>query len=238
LEEERRLKSFLDRFILGVPRLYIKQYPYAWIFFIALWTWPLNQSFIFLLIILAGILILQWQYSAWVSAMRNEYAPNGGKFYVDRPSVPIERAVRNILILLAAAGVVAYFLNRQIELTAWQIFLIIVGFSLLYRNSLFFGAPTTYIITASGIAIHFAPGHLDYRLFLKFNEISRVERCGFQKDKGWDCFARVPSKDGLLLLPKNPNGLTKRIEKLFIVPKDIDKFLAQLPYGMTDSLSH
>ena len=81
--------------------------------------------------------MVQWQHSAWVSTMRNEYAPNGGKFYVDRPPVPIQRAVRNILILLAAAGIVAFFLNRQIGLTVWQIFLIIVGFSLLYRNSTF-----------------------------------------------------------------------------------------------------
>ena len=232
------MKSFLDRFILGVPRLYIKQFPYAWIFFIALWTWPPNLSLIFPLIILVGLLMLQWQYSAWVSTMRNEYAPNGGKFYIDRPLVPIQRAVRNILILLVVAGILAFFLNRQIGLTVWQIFLIIVGFSLLYRNSTFFGAPTTYIITASGIAIHFAPGHLDYRLFLKFSEINRIERRGYEKDKGWDCFARVPSDDGLLILPKNPKGLTKRIEKLFIVPMDIDKFLAQLPHGMTDSLSH
>ena len=162
--------------------------------------------------------------------MRNEYAPSGGKFYIDRPPVPVQRAIQNILILLAAAGMVAFFLNSQIGLAPWQVFLIIVGFSLLYRNSLFFGAPTTYIITAGGIAIYFAPSNLDYRLFLRFDEISHVERCGYQKDKSWDCFARVRANDGLLLLPRNPDGLTKRIEKLFIAPKDIDKFLAQLPY--------
>ena len=226
------MKTLLDRFILGNPRLYIKQFPYAWIVFIVLWTWPPNLSLIFLLIILVGLLMVQWQHSAWLRAMQNEYAPNGGKFHVDRPPVPIQRAVRNILILLVAAGIVAFFLNRQIGLEPWQMFLIIVGFSLLYRNSLFFGAPTTYVVTASGIAIYFAPGHLDYRVFLKFSEISRIERCGFQKDKGWDCFARMEANDGLLLIPKNPNGLTKRIEKLFIAPKDIDRFREQLPYGL------
>jgi hypothetical protein len=231
------MKSFLDRFILGIPRLYIKQFPYAWIVFIALWTWPPNLSSIFLFIILLGLFMVQWQHSAWISTMRNEYAPTGGKFYIDRPPVPVRDAVWNILILIVAAGIVAFFLNSQIRLAPWQVFVIIVGFSLLYRNSIFFGAPTTYIITASGIAIHYAPGHLDYRLFLTYHEINRIERCGFQKDKGWDCFARMRLKDGLLILPKNPKGLTKRIEKLFIVPKDIDKFLAQLPYGMTDSLS-
>ena len=230
------MKSFLNHFILGIPRLYIKQFPYAWIVFIALWTWPPNISSIFLLIVLVGLLMAQWQHSAWISTTRNEYASNGGKFYIDRPPVPVQGAVRNILILLVAAGIVAFFLNSQIRLAPWQVFVIIVGFSLLYRNSLFFGAPTTYIITANGIAIYFAPGHLDYRLFLKFNEISRIERCGFQKDKGWDCFARARADDGLLLLPKNPKGLTKRIEKLFIAPKDVEKFLAQLPFGITDSL--
>lgn len=227
------MKSFLDRFILGIPRLYIKQFPYAWVVFIGLWTWPPSAIvFVFLFIILLGLSMVQWHHSAWLSTLREEYAPNGGKFYVDRPPVPLRRSVRNISILLAAAGVVSFFLNRQIGLEPWQMFAIITGFSLLYRNTLFFGAPTTYVITASGIAVYFAPTNLDYRLFLKFSEISRAERCGFQKDKGWDCFARVRANDGLLLIPKNPNGLTKRIEKLFIAPSDIEKFQEQLsPYG-------
>ena len=227
------MRAFLDRFILGIPRLYIKQFPYAWIIFIALWTWPPNLSFIFLLIVLIGLFMVQWQYSAWISTLRNEYAPNGGKFYVDRPPVPIQRAVKNISILVVAAGLVSYFLSGQFRLNTWQLFILIVGFSLFYRNYLFFGALTTYVITASGIAVYFAPGHLDYRPFLKFDEIDRIERCEYQKDKGWDCFARVPlfGKDGLLLIPKNPKGFTKRMEKLFIIPKDIDKFQEQLPYG-------
>jgi hypothetical protein len=226
------MKSFLDRFILGIPRLYIKQFPYAWIVFIALWTYPPSSIiFIFPFIILLGLFMVQWHHSAWLSTLRAEHAPTGGKFYVDRPSVSIRPAAKNISILLAGAGIMAFFLNRQIGLEPWQMFLIIVGFSLLYRNSIFFGAPTTYIITAGGIGIYFAPSNLDYRLYLKFNEISRIERCGFRKDEGWDCFARVRATDGLLLIPKNPKGLTKRIEKLFIAPKDIDGFLEQLPYG-------
>lgn len=224
------MRTFFDRFILGIPRLYIKQFPYAWIIFIALWAWPPSLSWVCLLIVLVGLLLVKWQHAAWIASMRDKYAPNGEKFHVDSPPVPLQRAARNISILLVAAGIAAFFLSNRIGLSAWQFFLIIVGFSLLYRNSLFFGAPTTYVITASGIGIYFAPSNLDYRLFLKFDEISRVERCGYQKDKGWDCFARTRAKDGLLLIPKNPNGLTKRIEKLFIVPKDIDKFREQLPY--------
>ncbi|MBI5951298.1 MAG: hypothetical protein HY865_06555 [Chloroflexi bacterium] len=227
------MKTFLNRFILSIPRLYIKQFPYAWIVFIALWTYPPQAIiFIFPFIILLGLFMLQWRHAVWLSTLREEHAPRGGKFYVDRPPVSMQRAVKNIPILLAAAGTASFFLNRQVGLEPWQMFSIIVGFSLLYRDSTFFGAPTTYVITASGIAVHFAPGHLDYRLFLKFNEINRIERRGYENDKGWDCFARVRANDGLLLIPKNPNGFTKRIERLFIVPKDIEKFQEQLsPYG-------
>jgi len=223
---------FLDRFILGIPRLFIKQFPYAWIAFIALWSWPPNFSFIFLLIILIGLSMLRWQSAAWLSNLRREYAPEDGKFYLDRPTIPLKKAAQNLSILVVIAGIVAVLFRGQFGLNTWQIFFMIVGFSIFYRDALFFGAPVKYVVTASGIGIHFAPGHLDYRLFLKFKEISRIERTQFQKDKGWDFFARTrDAKDGLLLIPKDPNGFSRRIKKLFIVPQDIEKFLEQLPYG-------
>jgi hypothetical protein len=229
------VKPILDRFILSIPRLYIKQFPYAWIVFIALWTWPPSSIiFIFPSLILLGLFMVQWQYFAWLSTLRAEQAPDGGKFYIDRPRMPIQRTVKNIAILCAAAGGIALLLNRQIGLEAWQVFLMVVGFSLLYRDSTFFGAPTTYVITSRGIAVYFAPGHLDYCLFLKFSEINRIERCAYQKDKGWDRFARFRATDGLLLIPKNPAGFTKRLEKLFIAPRDIDQFYEQLPYGFNE----
>jgi hypothetical protein len=223
------MKTFLDRFILGIPRLYIKQFPYAWIVFVAFWTWPPNLSWIFLLVVLVGLLLVEWHHAAWISTLRMEHAGENGKFYIDRPPVPWRRAIQNILILLTGAGIVAFFLNKQIELTALQVFLIIVGFALLYRNSTFFGSRTTYIVTDEGLAVYFAPGHLDYRVFIKFNEISRIERCGYQKDQDWDCFARTRASDGLLLLPGNPSGFTKRMEKLFISPGDLDTFMKQMP---------
>jgi hypothetical protein len=226
------MPSSLDRFILGIPLLYIKQYSYAWIPFIALWTWTPNISLIFLLIIVIGILAVCWQSAAWISNLRREHAPKDGKFYVDRPGVPWGRVVQNVAILIAGSSLVFLLPKGQFWLSLWQIFLIIAGFSLLQRDAYFFGARTTYIITAAGIGIHFIPGQIDYRLFLPFKEISRIERTQYQKDKGWDFFARTrDDTDGLLLTPKDIHGFTKHIEKLFIVPKDIEKFLEQLPYG-------
>ena len=221
----------LDRFILSFPRLFLKQYPYAWFPLVVLWTWPPNISLVFLMVIIIGLLLLRWQYTAWISHMRREYAGRDGKFYVDVPAVSWGRAVRNIAILLVGSGLVAFLLKGQIGLTFWQLFFIEVGFTLTYQDYRFFGFPTIYIITATGIAVYFAPGHLDYRLFFTFKEISRIERAQFQKDKGWDIFARTrDGSDGLLLIPKDINGFSKRMQRLFIVPRDIDKFLEQLPY--------
>jgi hypothetical protein len=126
----------------------------------------------------------------------------------------------------------AWLLNGRFRLNFWQIFLLIAGFTLFYQDARFFGAPTTYVITDQGIGIHFIPGHIDYRLFLSFKEISRIEKSVYQKDKNWDLFARRREvTDGLLMIPKNPNGFTKRIDKLFIAPKDMERFLEQLPHG-------
>lgn len=227
------MPASLDRFILSIPRLFLKQYPYAWFPAITLWTWPPSLSLVFFAVIAIGILSVQWQIAAWISHMRREHAGKDGKFYVDRPAVPWGRAVRNIVLLLAGGGLVASFLNGRFGLAFWQFFLIFAGFTLTYQDFRFFGFPTIYIITASGIAVYFGTGHLDYRLFLTFKEISRIERTLFQKGNNWDFFGRIPEpgEDGLLLIPKDINGFSKRIEKLFIAPQDIDGFVKQLPYG-------
>ncbi|HSB02528.1 MAG TPA: hypothetical protein VLE49_17880, partial [Anaerolineales bacterium] len=127
-------------------------------------------------------------------------------------------------------AVIAWLLKGQLGLSFWRFFLMIVGFTLFYQDTRFFGAPATYAITDQGIGIRFVPGHLDYRLFFPFHEISRLEKTQYQKDKNWALFARTQdTRDGLLMIPRDPNGFTKRIEKLFIAPKDIEKFLEQVP---------
>ena len=226
------MKEFLDRFILAFPVLFLKQYPYAWIAAVVLWPHSPAWVAIFVVIIIIGVFSLHWQSAAWISHMRRVHAGKDGKFYIDQPPVQWQRAARNIGYLIAGSQVIALILNGQFGLTFWQFFIMGVGFTLLYRDTQFFGAETTYIITATGIAIRLVPGHLDYRLFLLFREISRIERKNYKKSLDTDLFARTRQpKDGLLLIPKDPNGFTKRIDKLFIVPKDVDTFVKQLPYG-------
>jgi len=224
------MKTSLDKFILDAPRLFIKQYAYAWIVFIALWSVPPNISLACLFIILVGMFLLRWQHLAWIQSIREKHG--AGKFFVDEPPIPWKKSARNISMLIAIAAAVAYFLNAQIGLSPVQTFLIIVGFTLLYRNAMFFGAPTTYIITDSGIGIYYAPGHLDYRLYIKFNDIARIERYAYKKDSGWSILARTKEiNDGLLLTPKGKD-FTDWIEKAYIIPTDLDKFLEELPRGL------
>lgn len=226
------MKQFLDRFILGFPVLFLKQYPYAWIAVVALW--PRSPSFaaLFLVIIAIGLLSLRWQSAAWISHMRRQHAGEDGKFYIDQPPIPWQRAARNIAFLIAGSILVAFLLQGQFGLTFWQIMIMIVGFTLFYQDTRFFGAAVTYIVTATGIGIRFIPGHIDYNLFLPFREISRIERRDYKKSTDTDLLARTrDAQEGLLMIPKDPKGFTKRIDRLFIVPKNIDKFMEQLPYG-------
>ena len=226
------MKEFLDRFILSFPVLFLKQYPYAWIAVVVLWPYSHSLAALFLVLIVMGVLALRWQSAAWISHMRRLYAGKDGKFYIDQPPIPWQRTARNISYLILGSLVIAFLLKGQFGLTFWQFFVMGVGFTILYRDTQFFGSAATYIITATGIAIRLVPGHIDYRLFLPFKEISRIERGEYQRKLDTDIFARVrESKDGLMLIPKDPNGFTKRIDKLFIVPSDVDQFVKQLPYG-------
>ena len=231
------MRPLLDRFILGFPVLFLKQYPYAWIVIVALWPRsPLVASF-FLGIIILGILSLRWQSAAWISHMQRQYAGADGKFYVDQPPIAWQEALQNFVVVLALSLVVAFLLRGQFGLTFWQLLIMAAGFTVFYRDTRFFGSTVTYIITATGIGIRLVPGHIDYRLFLPFKEISRIERKEYRQSPDTDLFARGrAATDGLLLVPKDPKGFTTRIDKLFIVPRDIDKFVEQLPYGYGKSV--
>jgi hypothetical protein len=223
----------LNRFILGFPVLFLKQYPYAWIAVVTLWPHSPSLAVAFLAVVLTGILSLRWQSAAWISHMRFQHAGPDGKFHVDQPPIDRRRAAFRIALLVAGGALLAFLLQGRLGLTFWQYFVMIVGFTLFYQDTRFFGSAVTYLITAAGIAIRFVPGHLDYRLFLPFREISRIERREYRKDPAVDLFARTSDvQEGLLLVPRDPNGFTRRIDKLFIAPGRVEAFMQQLPYGI------
>lgn len=226
------MKSILDRFILRFPVMFLKQYPYAWIGVVVLWPRSPWVVGVLLVLIVIAVLALRWQNAAWISSIRREHAGTDGKFYVDEPPILWSNTVQDVAILTGFSIVLAFLLNGQFELTFWQYLLMSVGFTTFYRDGRFFGPKATYIVTATGIGIRLVPGQIDYRLFLPFKEISRIQRCEYSKRQDTDLFARArEARDGLLLVPKDPHGFSKRIDKLFIVPGDVDAFVKQLPYG-------
>src|SRR5690349_23314161 len=97
------MKQTLDQFILAIPVLFIKQFPYAWIAAVVFWSWPPTFSAVFLAVIVIGLLALRWQSSAWISNLQREHAFKDGKFYVDQPSLSWASSARKILILAAGA---------------------------------------------------------------------------------------------------------------------------------------
>ena len=224
------MRAFLDRFILGFPVLFLKQYPYAWIAVVVFWQRTPTIAILFLSVIAIGILSLRWQSAAWISHVRREHASAGGTFHIDRPPVPFQRTIRNLLFVLAGSAVFAYMLRDRLGLGFWQIFIMMIGLIVTYQDARVFGAAVTYIVTSTGIALRSVPGHIDFRLFLRFGEIRSIEHARYQLDSGWDILARTrEAQDGLLVTPKDPNGFSKRIGKIFIAPQDAEGFLARVP---------
>lgn len=230
------MKPFLHRFILSFPVHFVKQYPYAWILCVILTPRAPSLAAFFLVVVLLGIVLPRWQSAAWISEIRRQYAGSDGKFYVDQPPLSWQRTARNMILLVLGSIFIAYLLKGPLQLTLGQFLSLGIGLAFSYLDTQFFDSVLTYIVTATGIAIHFVPGHVDYRLFLPFQEISRIERASYKPSLDTDLFARSHDKcNGLLMIPKNPKGFTRQIDKLFIVPKDVDQFVEQLPYGFGET---
>lgn len=225
------LKQALENFIISVPTLFIKQYPYAWFPAIVFWTWPPGISLVFFFIITVGILSLHWRVAAWISEMRRKFVPANGPLYVERTPIPIGTAARTIAMLLVSDALLAWLGNR-FGLSYWQTFILVAGFTLCYMDTRFFGATTVYIVTMSGIAIYYIPGHVDYRIFLWFKEMDKVVRLDkIEKiPESWSVLSRLrTAQSGILLVPRNPRGFTKRLNEVLLTPTDVDKFLELIP---------
>ena len=232
------MKASLDKFILSFPVLFIKQYPYAWIAVVALWAWPPGLSLIFMAIILLGIISLNWRSAAWIADQRRQHAPRGTEaFLVQRVPIPWMHTARRLALLVVVAAVTAWLAGGLVGLSFWQFFVMIVGFAIFYMDVRFFGAETTYIVTDTGIAIYCVPGHLDYRVFIRFKEMERVQRLDpVEKiEASWTIFSRVQKvKSGLLLMPRNPQGFSKQLQEILITPTDVAAFLKLIPSTLTN----
>ncbi len=223
-------------FVLGIPYLFLKKIPYGWIGVVVLWAWPPIVSGILVALIVIGLLMMNWQDHAWEANMRQDYHKSDGIFFVDRPHSPRLWQVRNLIILFAISALLGWLSAKLIGLSELQMTLLFAGFTLLYKDTMLLGAPVTYIITEEGIGIHYIPGHIDYRIFLSFDEIAQIKynQPGNPIPDHIDILA--PQKQvnaGLLLIPKNPNGFSKTLERVLISPSQPDVFLNHIPPRVT-----
>jgi hypothetical protein len=221
---------FLESFILGIPRLFLKKIAYAWLGVIFFWHWPPFSSSIFMGIMLLGFLLMAWQNLAWETRIRREFHSGEARPYIDHAHAPLTFQIRNILLLCAACAVLGWLLHGQFDLSGLQWFLLLAGFMLLYKDAVLLGAAVTYIVTNQGIGIHYIPG--DYRPFFKFSEIRQAMRTKPPQriPLRWD--AMTPQKhpqEGVLLFAAQAGGFSKEIQaELLLAPTDIGKFMETL----------
>lgn len=221
----------LENIVLEIPYLFLKKIPYLWVPIIAFWVWPPYISGILIVLLLSGLGLMIFQQYAWEHKIRRKYHVS----YKDHPIPPFAYWGRNLLLLLMVCTILGWLLKGQFGFNTIQWTIMLAGIMATYKDALLFGAGVVYLITDTGIAIRFVPGHIDYRLYFTFNEISQIrrEREISNYPLTWSIIAPVRRpREGLLFLPKNLNGFSKQIEEVLLTPTDIDTFLKHIPISL------
>jgi hypothetical protein len=224
--------KFPESFILGIPYLFLKKIPYAWLAAVIFWSRPPVLSGALLAVVALGLLAMLWQRKAWEAKITREQNRSGAGPYIDRPHAPRLYQLRNLALLFLTSGLLAWLLNGRLALSGWQWFFLLTGFMLLYKDTLLLGATVTYILTDQGVGIHFIPGHVDYRLFFKYHEIRQAARKRLPRPHPphWELITPVRfPQEGVLLSAKNRNGFSQQLQgELFLAPTDIEVFLEHI----------
>ena len=229
---ERACLKHLDQIILEIPHLFLKKIPYAWVGVVFFWSWPPVVSASLLAIIVLGTLVMIRQEKAWQSKIIRERHSGAAPILLDRPHVPRQIQMRNLVLVLAGSALLGWLLNGRLEITGIQWFFLLAGFMLLYKDTRLFGAGVTYLITDEGVGIRYIPGHVDYRIFIKYGEIRQATRTEAPQrlPTFWDVL--TPSRnirEGILLSSNRAGGFSKQIQsEVFISPTEVDGFLRNL----------
>lgn len=224
--------KILDKIVLGIPHRLLKTTLYAWLGILFIWIWPPVIIGILMGIVLLGLGLMAWQKRAWEASLRQEFHSGVAKPFVDHPHITRKAQIRNLLIVLALAGLAGWLLNGLLSLNGLLWFLLFAGFTLLSRNTVLFGAGLTYIITDQGIGIRYVPGQAEHRLFFRFNEIWRAARVKVpgKIPSTWDVLTpQLHPQEGVLLSAVRREGFSKQVRsEVLLGPTDIEGFLGQL----------
>ena len=224
--------QWFNNFILETPYLFLMKSPYLWLLAVVFYTWPPVVSAVITGIILVGLLAMNMQNSAWIEKVSRDFASDPRSIYIETLRPPAAYVVRNSLLLLALSAAIAWLLNGRLGLNMWQWGLFACGFTGLYRKGLFFGMRVTYIFTDQGLGIRYVPGQLDYRLFIRFNEIWSVRKIGPQEKIriSWTVVAPTRRKGpGLLLTAKNIKGFSTQMGHVVLTSDNLDNLIEKFP---------
>lgn len=225
----------LESFLLATPYLFLKKIPYLWVPVVVFYTWPPIISGILLGIIALGLLMMKGQQWAWIRRTRREFARDAASAYVTRPSAPVSYRARNGLLLLIGSATLGWLLDGQLDFSAVQWALLAAGLMALYKDALLFGAGLTVILTDQGLSLRYVPGHVDYRILIRFNEIRAVRPAKFVRNNKLSVLSpvRTPQR-GLLIAPRDRNGFSKTLGDIFLVVEDETEFMKRLPFGLAE----
>jgi hypothetical protein len=234
----------IENFVLGIPYLFLMKVPYAWIFAVALWTWPPVVAGVLAAIIVLGLLLMALQKRFWAAKVLREYH-SGGAAYMVQPRLPVLTQLRNVLVVLAGSALVAWVLVYAINATwlrlSWlQWFLLAAGFAFLYRGYVVFGPSTLYLVTSQGVGVYITPGHVDYRLFFGYDEmdcIMHIEQAA-QLPANHDVLGpERHKKEGVLLKAKRYEGFSSEFGHILLTPPRPEEFLSRVPAALAGKAS-
>lgn len=223
--------SFLENFVLDIPYLFLKKIPYSWFFAIIFLTWAPALSALLVLIIALGLWLMALQQRFWEAKIQREFQKEGTPYRV-QPRMPIRTQLQNAAWVLAGSLFVSFMLHDRLNMTGVQWFLLTSGFMFLYRDAMLFGATAVYLVTPRGIGARYIPGHVDYRLFIRYTEINYVTRvrAGDKLPTNTSVLSPVRGrKEGILLVSKLMDGFSNQLGQILLTPDDPEAFLAQIP---------
>jgi hypothetical protein len=226
---------WLNNLILGIPYLFLMKVPYLWLPAVALYTWPPVVSALLTGIILLGLLAMNWQDSAWIEEVRRDFAYHKNNIYIETLRTPAGYVIRNSLLLVVLSVVIGWLLNGRFGLSGLQWGLFACGFTALYKKGPLFGMRVTTIITDRGVSIRFVPGHVDYRIQFRFNEIKSVEMINLPEKipVRWSVIAPTRKVEkGLLLTAKDTGGFSTQIDQILLSSSDLDILIQKFPANL------
>lgn len=227
------MKQKIVRLILSIPYPLLKKSLYLYVGAIALWNWSPVSSLALLLIILTSLLLIYLQASLWISDILRKHSTNG-IHYIEKLRASPVFWIPKLLFVIVVSMAFGYFWNGFLGLNSVQLFLLPVGYILLYRETVLLGNYTVYIITDQGIGIQFIPTHYNYRTFIRFEDIHDILVCHCeqypQQMREALCLApNFEAEKGLILKPFHPRAFSNQNDTIFISPRKLDRFIAQLP---------